>query len=238
MQTELGSGGVDGLARGDLHRLAGGGELDPREIGAVQLIGQHLGLFGLLDGLFLDIDRRGPEGFLVIAAHVEAVAAQQMLDRIHVGRGATAEDLALHEVRRDHLEHRVGEVAAIAGPGLAGLEAFTDDVHVELRHAGIHELELTPEDDVARAARTVHEGDVHVGIGIEVPARHRHQGRDTHATGQHQNAFRRVVDAVEVADRAVHRQHIAFIEVVVQPVGDQAARHALDGDREAVGHRR
>ncbi|MCY1427088.1 hypothetical protein D9M71_429190 [compost metagenome] len=82
----------------------------------------------------------------------------------------------------------------------------------------------------------MHEYHVDIAVGVVEPARHRHDRGDTDTAREVQHLLRREVDGVEQAHRAVHRQLGAFMHGVMQEVGHQAARHAFDGDREAVGH--
>ena len=173
----------------------------------------------------------------MVVGHVEVQLAEHGLDGVHVGGGAAAEDLALAEVRCHQLQHAAVEVAAEAGPGLAVLGAFAHQVQGEVVDPCGHVLQLTLVDDVARGAGAVHEDHVDAGIGVVEPARHGHHRGDTDAAGEVEHLVGGIVDGVEQADRPVHGQVVANLEVVVQPVGHLAARHALDRDGEAVGHR-
>ncbi|MNH30902.1 hypothetical protein D3C79_912200 [compost metagenome] len=137
------------LARGHADTLASGGEFH-----LVQVAGVHLGgfggLFGVLDGIGLDLGRGRAERLLMVAAHVVAAVFQQALDRVHVRRRAAAEDLPLHVVGGDQLHQLLVQVAAVARPGLAQAMLLANDVQAEVVDPRGHVLQLAVIDDVFR----------------------------------------------------------------------------------------
>ncbi|MNH17777.1 hypothetical protein D3C79_774620 [compost metagenome] len=236
-QPDLGRRRMHGLARGDADALLAADELHQVEVGHIQF--RRVGsLLCMLHRIGLGLGWRRAERFLVIVLHVEADRFEHALDRTHVWRRAAAEHHAVHVVRRDQLHQALVEVAAITRPRLTQAMLFTNDVQAEVGDARGHLLQLAVVDDVLRRTGAVHEHHVDIGVGVVEPARHRHHRRNAHTARQVQRLTRREVDGVEQPHRAVHRQLGAFVHGVVEEVGHQAARYTLDGDREAVGHRR
>lgn len=76
-------------------------------------------------------------------------------------------------------------------------------------------FQLAVKDDVAGLACTVHELQVDIGVGVEEPARHRHQWRDADPTGEHEHLVGGVVDDVEIPHRPVNDQLAADLQVVM-----------------------
>ncbi|MNZ62647.1 hypothetical protein D3C78_807750 [compost metagenome] len=236
-QAKLGRRGMHGLTRRHPNTLAGSGELHLMQIGIVHFrcVGR---LLGELDGIGLDLGRGRAERLLMVTGHVIAAAFKQTLDRMHVRGRAAAEDFPFHVVRGNQLHQLLVQVAAIARPGLAQAVLLTNDVQAEVVDPRRHVLQLAVIDDVFRRARAVHKDHVDIAVGVVEPAGHGHHRGDADAATEVQHLGAGEVDGVEQPDRAVHRQLLAFVQGVVQPVGDLAAGHALDGHREAVGHRR
>ncbi|MNO95312.1 hypothetical protein D3C76_869500 [compost metagenome] len=114
---------------------------------------------------------------------------------------------------------------------------FANDVQAEVGDARSHLLQLAVVDDVLRRTGAVHEDHVDIAVGVVEPARHGHHRGDADATTEVQHLGGREVDGIEQPDRAMHGQFVTFLQGVVQPVGHLAARHALDGQGKAVGHR-
>ena len=195
-------------------------------------------LLGLLHRIGTGFGRCRAKGFFVITRHVETGNFQQTLHRVHVRRRAAAEHFALQEVRHHQLQHLVVQIAAIPGPRLAQAVFFANQVQAEVVDPRRHVLQLAVIDDVLGRAGAVDKGHVDVRIGVVEPARHGHHRRDPNAAAEVKHFRAREVDGIEQPDRPVHRQLLAFVQSVVQPIGNPTARHTLDGHRKAVRHRR
>ncbi|MCY1365065.1 hypothetical protein D9M69_518970 [compost metagenome] len=100
-----------------------------------------------------------------------------------------------------------------------------------------HVFQLTVVNDVLGRTGAVDKHHVDIAVGVVEPARHGHDRRDTDAAAEVKHLWRGEVHGIEQPDRSVHRQLLAFVQGVVQPVGDLATRYALDGHRKAVRHR-
>jgi len=99
--------------------------------------------------------------------------------------------------------------------------------------APLHGLAGQADRKAGVAAAEREELDVDVGGEITQPAAHAHQRRDAAARGQEQQLLRDLAGhEAEPALGTVELQAIAHLDVIRQPVGDEAAGHALDGDLE------
>ncbi len=237
MQAKLGGGGVYGFARADTDAFASGGEFNLVKVGSIRRRGIG-GLFGMHNGFGFILGRRRAKGLFVVTLHVETIGFEQAFYRVHIGRGAAAENLPLLEVRSDQLEHFLVQVAAITGPRLTFAVFFTNDMQREVADPRGHMVEFAAVDHVFRGTGAVDKHHVDIGVGVEVPTRHRHHRGNTNAAAEVQHFVVGKVHGIEQAHRAVHRQFVTDFEVVVQPVRHLATGHALDGQRKAVGHRR
>ncbi|MNZ97864.1 hypothetical protein D3C78_1171270 [compost metagenome] len=232
-QAKLGRRGVHGLARRHADTLAGAGELHLMQVGIVHF--RRVGrLFGKLHGVSLDLGWGRTERLLVISTHVIAATFKQALDRVHIRRRATAEDFPLHVIRGNQLHQLLVQVAAIARPRLTQTMFLTNDVQAEVVDPRRHMLQLAVIDDVFRRAGTVHEDHIDIGVGVVEPTGHGHHWGDADTATEVQHLGAREIDGVEQPDRPVHRQLLAFVQGVVQPIGDLATWHPLDRHREAV----
>ena len=99
-------------------------------------------------------------------------------------------------------------------------------------------VELGPEDDIVRGAREVHEGDIRRLTEIVDRAGHGHQGCDAAPRREEQEPISRMVGHTEIPERPVDAKLEPCREMVVEVVRDQAPRHPLDRDRQAVRTRR
>ena len=236
-QAELGGCGVHGFPRCHANALAGRDKFHLMQVRQVDLR-RIRGLLGLLHRIGTGFRWRRAKGFFVITGHVETGDFQQTLHCVHVRRRAAAEHFALQEVRHHQLEHLVVQIAAIPGPGFAQAVFFADQVQAEVVDPRRHVLQLAVIDDVLGRAGAVDKGHVDVGVGVVEPARHGHHRRNPHTAAEVQHFRAREINGIEQPDRAVHRQLLAFVQGIVQPIGNPAARHTLDGHRKAVRHRR
>ncbi len=237
MQAKLGGGGVYGFARANADAFASGGKFNLVKIGGIRRRGIG-GLFGVHDGFGFILGRRRAKGLFVVALHVETIGFEQAFYRVHIGRWTAAENLPVLEVRGDQFEHFLVQVAAVAGPRLTLAVFFTNDMQRKIADPRGHMVELAAVDHIFRGTGAVDKHHIDIGVGVEVPARHRHHWSDADAAAEVQHFVVGKIHGIEQAHRAVHGQFVTDFEVVVQPVRDFAARHTLDGQREAVGHRR
>ncbi|MNP18440.1 hypothetical protein D3C76_1109240 [compost metagenome] len=174
----------------------------------------------------------------MVVAHVEAAALQQGFHRVHVAFRAAGEHLPLEEVRDQLLKLLDGQPAGWPLPVRFVPVALAEEEGLQAWHGAFEARQLIAENDVFRGAGAVHEHDVQVGMQIRSGASHGHHRRYPRARREVEQLSGRCGYGGEDAGRAGSHERITGTQVVVQPVGDDAARHPLDRNAEGEGARR